>query len=228
MERESDRLQRQHGRGKCRLIRQKTKGKSKTSTEGTSSSEGMFIVKYDNGRNLSDAVHRRRGDYNYLCGEDISQIGLRSHDAVLECIRTSTSPRDISLPQRGDRRIFPRNDDRLQSGYENPGYTCVSDGVYGGILKKLPNRGVQFCHPSWDNVIRAKPPGEYTRFAKEAAKTAVRFIHKGLRHRMGREDRGIYLGQSPIPAIRCDEGGWVKLGWLLSCELLWTHASREI
>ena len=67
--------------------------------------EGMFIVKYDNGRNLSDAVHRKRGDYNFVCGEDISQMGLRSHDAVLECIRTSTSPRDISLPQRGDRRI---------------------------------------------------------------------------------------------------------------------------
>ena len=84
--------------------------------------------------NLSDAVSRKRGDYNNICGEDISQIGLESHDAVIECIRTSTSPRDISLPQRGDRRIFRRNEDRSQSGYENPGYTCIADDVYGGIL----------------------------------------------------------------------------------------------
>ncbi|CAE7243178.1 unnamed protein product [Symbiodinium sp. KB8] len=89
-------------------------------------------------------------------------------------------------------------------------------------------RGAQFCHPSWDNILRAKPPNEYTWFAKEAAKTALRFIQKDLRHRIGRVDRGIYLRNAPIPTIRCDEGGWVKSDWLLSCELLWTHSEREI
>ncbi|OLP76572.1 hypothetical protein AK812_SmicGene43476 [Symbiodinium microadriaticum] len=57
------------------------------------------------------------------------------------------------------------------------------------------------------------PPNEYTWFAKDAAKTALRFIQKDLRHHIGREDRGIYLRNSPIPTILCDEGGWVKLDW---------------
>ena len=153
---------------------------------------------------------------------------ISSHDAVLECIQISTSPRDISLPQRGGHRIFRRNDDRSPSGYENPGYTCVADGVYGDILEKLPPRGVQFCHPSWDDIIVAKPPREYTWMAEEAAKYALRFIQKDLRHHIGREDRAIYLDRSPIPTIRCDDGGWVKLEWLLSCELLWTHSERNI
>ena len=190
--------------------------------------EGMFIVKYDTGMNLSDAVSRKRGDYNNVCGEDISQIGLESHDAVIECIRTSTSPRDISLPQRGDRRTFRRNEDRSQSGYENPGYTCIADDVYGGILEMVPTRGAQYAHPSWDSVLRAKPMDEYTRFKKEAAKSALRFIQKDLRHHIGRVDRGVWLRNSPIPTIRCDEGGWVKLDRSLSNELLWTHHEREI
>ena len=100
--------------------------------------EGMFILRYDRGMNLSDAVRRRRGDYN---NEDIAEIGLESHDAIIECIQTSTSPRDISLPRRGDRRIYRRHEDRSQSGYENPGYVCIADNVYGGILEKIPTKG---------------------------------------------------------------------------------------
>ena len=52
-------------------------------------------------------LNRRRGDYNYVCGENMSEMGLSSHDAVLDCIQTSTSPSDISLPQRGDRSLYP-------------------------------------------------------------------------------------------------------------------------
>ena len=69
---------------------------------------------------------------------------------------------------------------------------------------------------------------EYTRFKKEAAKSALRFIQKDLRHHIGRVDRGVWLRNSPIPTIRCDEGGWVKLDRSLSNELLCTHHEREI
>ena len=70
---------------------------------------GIFITRYENGKILSQVVRRRRGDYNYVCGENISEMGLRNHDAVLDCIQTSSSPRDIALPQRGDRSLFERS-----------------------------------------------------------------------------------------------------------------------
>ena len=44
----------------------------------------MFIVRYDRGSDLSETVKCRRGE-NSVCGEDIDEIGLRSHDEVIAC-----------------------------------------------------------------------------------------------------------------------------------------------
>ena len=97
----------------------------------------------------------RRGD-NDACGEDINEIGPESHDAAIECIRRSTSPRDVIIPQRGDRRLYPFVDDRNQrETYTNAGYTCISDGVACGILEKMPDIGTHFCHPKWNSVEKA-------------------------------------------------------------------------
>ena len=99
------------------------------------------------------------------------------------------------------------------------------------FLRNCHQEGVQFCHPAWDNIIIAKPLHEYTWEAKETAKAALRFIQKDLRYHIGRGERAIYLdraGQSPIMTIKCDEGGWVNLEWLLSYDLLWCHRERQI
>ena len=173
---------------------------------------GVFIVRYGYTKNLSKAVQRRRGDYNFVCGENISEMGLPSHNELLECMQKSSCPRDHNILQRG--------------AYEN-----MADGVYGGILEKLPPRGAQFCHPAWDNITIAKPPDDYTWEAKDAAKNALRFIQKDLRHHIGRGHNAIYLdkrGESPIATIKCDEGGWVNLEWLLSYDLLWCHHHRKV
>ena len=158
-------------------------------------------------------------------------MGLESHDALLDCIQTSSSPRDLCIPQRGDSSLYRRGE---SGAFEHPAYDHISDGVYGGILEKLPPRGIQFCHPAWNNIIIAKPPREYTWQAKETAKAALRFLQKDLRHHIGprdRADRAIYLdraGLSPIVTIKCDEGGWENLEWLLSYDLLWCHHERQI
>ena len=192
-------------------------------------SGGIFVVRYDSGgSNLSRAVHRRRGDYNYVCGENISEIGFASHDAVLDCIQTSSSPGDISIPQRGDPSLYQRGP---SGAYENPAYDHIAEGVYGGVLEKLPQRGVQLCHPAWDNIVIAKPPREYTWHAKESAKAALKFLQKDLRHHIGRADKAIFLDRacrSPIMTIKRDEGGWVNLEGLLSCDLLWCHHERKV
>ena len=67
--------------------------------------------------------------------------------------------------------------------------------------------------------------------AEDAAKTALRFIQKDLRHHIGRGNNAIYIDrrcESPIAIIKCDEGGWVNLEWLLSYDLLWCHHYRKI
>ncbi|OLP89189.1 hypothetical protein AK812_SmicGene29352 [Symbiodinium microadriaticum] len=158
-----------------------------------------------------DTIVFQPGDYNFVCGENISEMGLPSHNKFLECSQKSSCPRDHSIPQRGDRSLYRR----LESGeYENAAYENIADGVYGGILEKLPPRGAQFCHPAWDNITIAKPPDDYTWEAKDAAKNALRFVQKDLRHHIGRGNNAIYLDkrcESPIATIKCDEGGWVNL-----------------
>ena len=189
---------------------------------------GVFIVRYGYTKNISKAVQRRRGDYNFVCGENISEMGLPSHNKFLECSQKSSCPRDHSIPQRGDRSLYRR----LESGeYENAAYENIADGVYGGILEKLPPRGAQFCHPAWDNITIAKPPDDYTWEAKDAAKNALRFVQKDLRHHIGRGNNAIYLDkrcESPIATIKCDEGGWVNLERLLAYDLLWCHHHRKV
>ena len=57
------------------------------------------------------------------------------------------------------------------------------------------------------------------------------FLQKDLRHHVGRRDKSISLdkwGQDPITTIKCDEGGWVSLEWLLSYDLLWCHHHRHV
>ena len=189
---------------------------------------GVFVVRYGYTKNLSKPVQRRRGDYNFVCGENISEMGLPSHNELLECIQKSSCPRDRSIPQRGDRSLYRR----LESGaYENAAKENIADGVYGGTLEKLPPRGAQFCHPAWDNITIAKPPDDYMWQAQDAAKTALRFIQKDLRYHIGRGDNAIYIDrrcESPIATIKCDEGGWVNLEWVLSYDLLWCHHYRKI
>ena len=191
---------------------------------------GVFVVRYGYTKNLSKAVQRHRGDYNYVCGENISEMGLPSRNDLLECVQKSSCPRDHSIPQRGDRNLCRR----LESGEcENAACDNIANGVYGGILEKLPPRGVQFCHPALGNITVAKPPSpdEYTWEAKEAAKNALRFIQKDLRHHIGRRNNAIYLDkrcESPIATVKCDEGGWVSLEWLLAYDLLWCHHHRRV
>ena len=188
----------------------------------------VFIVSYGHAKDLSKEVRRRRGDYNNVCGEDISEIGPASHNELLKCIQRSTCPRDHKFPQRGDRPLYQYNDSGV---FENPAYVNIAEGVYGGILEKLPPEGVQFCHPAWDNVLRARHPREYEAKAQDDAKKALRCLQKDLRHHIGRKDKSISLdkwGQDPITTIKCDEGGWVSIEWLLSFDLLWCHHNRHL
>ena len=189
---------------------------------------GVFIVSYGHAKDLNKEVGRCRGDYSNVCGEDISRIGPASHNDLLRCIQRSSCPRDHKFPQRGDRPLFRQNDN---GEFENSAYVNIAEGVYGGILEKLPPEGAQFCHPAWDKILRARHPEEYGARAQDDAKTAVRFLQKDLRHHIGRRDKSISLdkwGQDPITTIKCDEGGWVSLEWLLSYDLLWCHHHRHV
>ena len=173
-------------------------------------------------------MERRRGDFNNVCGEDISEIGPASHSDLLRCIQRSSCPRDHKLPQRGDRALYRQNEN---GDFENPAYVNIAEGVYGGILEKLPPEGAQFCHPAWERILRARHPEEYGSRARDEAKKALRFLQKDLRHHIGRRDNSISLdkwGQDPITTIKCDEGGWVSLEWLLSYDLLWCHYHRHL
>ena len=86
---------------------------------------GVFIIRYENGKNLSEAVHRSRGDWNFVCGENISEMGPQSHDELLSVIQTSSCPRDHKIPQRGDPSLYPRIEG---GGYENPAYEHIPAG----------------------------------------------------------------------------------------------------
>ena len=41
--------------------------------------------------------------------------------------------------------------------YDNRGYTCISDGVRGGILDLVPIEGAMFIHHKW-NIVDACVP----------------------------------------------------------------------
>ena len=163
-----------------------------------------------------------------MCGEDISETGPASHNDLQGCIQRSSCPRDHKIPQRGDRALCRQND---AGEYENAAYVNIAEGVYGGILEKLPPHGAQFCHPAWDNILTARHPEGYRASAREDASNALRFIQKDLRRHIGRRNNSIYMdkrGESPITTIKCDEGGWVSLEWLLSYDLLWCHYHRKV
>ena len=187
-----------------------------------------IIVRYDRGSDLSEAVKRRRGENN-VCGEDIAEIRLGSHDEVIACIQRCTSHRDIVIPQRGDRRLYSFIDDRdRRAGYTNAGYTCIADGVACGILEKMPGSGAHFCHPKWDIVEEAKPGAFYNPNPKWWAKQSVRLLQTDLRHHIGKTPGSYRVGGSPVPTITCDEAAWVRLDILLKMDVLWSHAQRNL
>ncbi|CAE7705382.1 unnamed protein product [Symbiodinium sp. KB8] len=188
----------------------------------------VFIVSYGYAKELNKEVGRRRGDYNNVCGEDIATMGPASHSELLRCIQRSSCPRDHKFPQRGDRPLYRQNE---HGEFENPAYVNIGEGVYGGILEKLPPEGAQFCHPDWDKILRATHPREYGGKECGDAKNALYFLQKDLRHHLGRSDKSISLdkrGRDQIQTIKCDEGGWVSIEWLLSYDLLWCHFSRQM
>ena len=100
-------------------------------------------------------------------------------------------------------------------------------------LRNCRHVGCKFAilHGPWDNITFAKPPEEYTWEVANDAKKALRFLQKDLRHHIGRRNNAIYLDkrcESPIATIKCDEGGWVSLEWLLAYDLLWCHHHRKV
>ena len=88
----------------------------------------------------------RRGN-NVVCGEDITSVGLESHDAVVELIGNMSNYRDMTLPQRGDPPKHQRVHGQSHE-YRNPAYKNMGDGVSGGLLELMPSRGCQFAQSS--------------------------------------------------------------------------------
>ena len=208
---------------------EKTKAESATETE-QSSTKWRCLRPFG-------MVTRRTWSKQYNVAEEITTL----------CV-VRTSPRwvfqVITISRNASRRAHAREITafrnvatatcfvNLKSGeFENAAYDNIAVGVYGGILEKLPPRGVQFCHPAWGNITIAKPPEEYTWEAADNSKRALRFLQKDLRHHIGRRNNAIYLDkrcESPIATIKCDEGGWVSLEWLLAYDLLWCHHHRKV
>ena len=133
------------------------------------------------------------------------------------------------MPQRGDRRLYPTcvNDSDHHEGYVNPSYVCISDDVSCGLLEQLPDRACYFCHPDWRQVGPDPPVVELEESRLWYAQQAVRNIQKDLRHYVGR-NTSFKIGQTDVPIIRCDDGAWVRLDFILQQDVLWCHQSRRL
>ena len=189
---------------------------------------GMILIRYDNPRTLRFIVENNRGKY-LICGEEISETGPVSQDRVCELIGNASDHRDRCLPQRGDAPIYTFNAET--GAYDNRGYTCISDGVRGGILDLMPTEGAQFIHYRW-NIVPACVPRDMNYYDKQNASWALRCIQADLRHGIGRKEGTTHLDSRCTAkfeqVIPCDDGGWVKIDDLIKMEVRWTHHSRKI
>ena len=103
---------------------------------------GIRVVEYDTTLILGNVVKRRRGE-NDVCGEPVFEIGLPSHKRVLKATMDNTSSRDSTIPQRGDRRLYPyvnKNDHR--EGYTNKSFPMVSTADCYSKLQNAVNTSV--------------------------------------------------------------------------------------
>ena len=135
----------------------------------------------------------------------------------------------MSTSQRGDAHIYTFNAET--GAYDNRGYTCISDGVRGGILDLVPIEGAMVIHHKW-NIVNACVPRDLIHYDKQNASWALRCIQADLRHRIGRKEGTTHLDSRCTAkfeqVIPCDDGGWVKIDDLIKMEVRWTHHSRKI
>ena len=129
------------------------KAKARPRRGGEAVGGGINIIRYDTAHDCRNMAENHRGK-SHVCGGEIKELGLASHDEVVETITRMTSARDTSLPQRGDAPKFPLAPHSFH-GYSNPSYKNMGDNVKCGLVEPLPTKGASFAHEDWGIVQAA-------------------------------------------------------------------------
>ena len=178
---------------------------------------GVFIVRYGYTKSLVKAVQRRRGDYNYVC---------------VCVVRTSLNWvfQVIMIFKNASRRVHVRG----ITAFRNVAIaTCFVDlNLEDMRTRAMTTSPMVFTVESLRNyhhvgcnfaILHGKTASSPNRQRNTHGRTRkmqrkLSFIQKDLRHHIGRRNNAIYLDkrcESPIATIKCDEGGWVNLEWLM-------------